>query len=105
MRDPYRSPVWILLPGTRTYPEQNAHRVDPLAADVTICNRRCPQDAAVVAEPGRFPQCPRCNWRVYRRRQMSHEARERAERMARRPAPHTVSVHTASAGLPGLGKR
>jgi hypothetical protein len=105
MRDPYRNPVWIVLPGTRTYPEELRHRVDPLAADVTMCNRLTAA-GEVLPEQGPLPrQCPRCNWRVYRRREVVRENRERDEREAKRRHAQSDSVRTVSGGLPGLGKR
>lgn len=103
-KDIYRDIVWLQLPGTRTYPQVMAHRQDPLAADLTMCNRPTGK-AEVIESPGGLKRCPRCDWRVYRRREMIRESREREERMARRRPARSTSVHTASAGLPGLGKR
>lgn len=104
MRDPYRDPVWLLLPGTRTYPGERAHRVDPFAADVTMCGR---QSAAgtVTDDVTGLTQCSRCNHRVGRRRIAARENAERHERMNNTPHRHHESIHAVSGGLPGLGKR
>ncbi len=103
--DPYRRPTWLLLPGTRTYPRTQVHRVDPLAADVTMCGRQTKLGTVVPHSVQRIPQCVRCNHRVARRRQALQRHAERVDELARRlPAPDR-SVRAVSAGLPTLGKR
>lgn len=104
MKDPYRTPVWLLLPGTRTYPVERVHRVDPLAADVTMCGRRIAAGEVVPGAKGLL-QCARCNQRVGRRRAATRAYNESVQKAMNRPHPTQVSVRAVSGGLPGLGKR
>lgn len=103
-RDPYRDPVWVLLPGTVRYPAEYAHRVDPFAADVTVCGRSTTV-GQVCADVAGLRQCHRCNQRVGRRRLALRAQARRRDELARRQPARDTSVRTVSGGLPGLGRR
>ena len=122
--DPGGQPVmlwplgWVLLPGTRTFPEGLLHRQHPGRPLATFCDRVIGGWPVVMRAPADIRACPRCEKAFGAMRHRRKAALVRNLQIQRatggrfvdtdscdRAAAASRSVRTASGGLPGPGGR